>query len=101
MRVVEGGNRARFALEPQTMLRIVAVWTGRQLQGNRAAQARVTGAVHLAHTALAYLFEDLLRRTEPFAIHSRGPNSWVSACLAAVRGICAQRRQAVSLSAGF
>jgi hypothetical protein len=70
MRVVEGGNRARFTLEPQAVLGIVAVWTDRQLQGNRAAKARVASAIHLAHAAGARQAVNLVR-TEPRALCER------------------------------
>ena len=49
--VVQGGSGAGFLLEPAKSLGIVGKCRRQHLDGDVAAEARITGAVHLAHPA--------------------------------------------------
>jgi hypothetical protein len=52
VRMIEGGDRTRFALEPVRERRL------QNLDRDRAIQARIVGFVHLAHAASAELFSE-------------------------------------------
>lgn len=61
VRVLQRRDRARFPLEPLLELRIVADVLRKDLQGDGTVQARVSGFVHLAHTAGADGGKDFVR----------------------------------------
>ena len=58
--MVERRDRARLAVEPMEAVGVVRRRVGEQLQGDLAPQARVAGAVDLAHAALSERSEDLV-----------------------------------------
>ena len=60
VRVVERGDGLRFALEAGAALGVAGGAGGQHLDGDVAAQARVAGAVDLAHPAGADGGEDLV-----------------------------------------
>jgi hypothetical protein len=53
MRVIQGGGRARFALEPLDRLRIGGELGRKELQRDAAAQANVLGLIDDTHSAAA------------------------------------------------
>ena len=53
VRVAEGGDDARLLLEALQPVRIVGAGAGQDLDRDRAAEAGVDGAVHLAHASRA------------------------------------------------
>jgi hypothetical protein len=59
--MVERGNRPRLAVESLTRLRVIEAIRGQHLYGNRTIEARVAGAIDLAHTAGADFIENLVR----------------------------------------
>jgi hypothetical protein len=60
VRVGEGGDGARLALESRATLRVGTQFGGQELQRNRAAQARVPRLVDLTHASGAYQSEDFV-----------------------------------------
>src|SRR5688500_11687556 len=60
VRVAEGGDGARLALEPRAHLRAAAVVGAQHLDRHRAVEARVARLVHLAHAARAETLQDLV-----------------------------------------
>ena len=54
------GDRAGLAVEPVKAVGVVGGRVGQELQGDLPAQARVAGAVDLAHAALAEGRNDLV-----------------------------------------
>ena len=50
-RMIQGGARLRLLLEPPEAIGITGECRGEQLDGNRAAEQRVTRELHLAHAA--------------------------------------------------
>lgn len=50
-RMIQGGARLRFLLEPPQAIRIAGKRGGEQLDGDRAAEQRIAGEVYLAHAA--------------------------------------------------
>ncbi len=61
VRVIQGGDRAGFAFETETRLRIFGLVAARHLDGHRPAKAGVSGAIHLAHATSAKVADDLVR----------------------------------------
>jgi hypothetical protein len=61
VRVVQGGDRPRLAFEAREALRVVRRGLGEDLQRDLAAEADVSGPVHLTHTPLSEGREDLVR----------------------------------------
>jgi len=49
--VIERGEQLRLALEPRQALGIRREHLGQDLQGDVAPEARIAGAIHLAHAA--------------------------------------------------
>jgi hypothetical protein len=49
--MIQGGARLRLLLEPPEAIGITGECRGEQLDGDRAAEQRVTREVHLAHAA--------------------------------------------------
>src|SRR5712692_3871359 len=70
--MVEGGGGAGFALEALERLAIARKLLGQKLQGDAAAEARVFGLVHHAHTAATELLEDAIVR-DGLADHEPSP----------------------------
>ena len=62
VRVVEGGRGPRFALETLQRLRVPGDLRRQELEGDKAAQARVLRLVDDAHAAAAQLFQYLIMR---------------------------------------
>ena len=58
--VVQGGSGAGFPLESAQSLGIVGKCRRQHLDGDVAAEARITGAVHLAHPAGAEQGDDVI-----------------------------------------
>src|SRR3974390_2896019 len=63
--MIERGQGAGFALKSREGLVVLRHGLGQHLQSYVASQLRVAGAVHLAHTALPDLGEDLIRADLP------------------------------------
>ena len=61
VRVVERGQRLRFAREARDAIRIVREHVGQDLDRDVAVQLRIARAIHLAHSAFAQLGDDLVR----------------------------------------
>src|SRR4051812_49697291 len=59
--MLEGGERARLALEARFQLGIVLHGLGQHLHGDDAVKPRVLGAIHLAHATGANGASDLVR----------------------------------------
>src|SRR5439155_11637447 len=59
-RVLERGNRTRFALEPLFELRIGSAMLGQNLDGDDAIQAGVASAVHFSHPAHSNARDDFV-----------------------------------------
>ncbi len=58
--VIQRREQTRFALEAPQSFGIVGEGVGENLDGDVAAQARVAGAIHLAHAACADLLDDFV-----------------------------------------
>jgi hypothetical protein len=72
-RVIEGGRRGGFLPEPTDAVRVLGVGVGENLQRNDAAKPGISGAIHLAHAALADFGEDLVRAKRLADLQSRIP----------------------------
>lgn len=59
VRVVEGGGRTSFVLEAPDASGVRSHFRGQNFEGYVAAQFRVAGAVHRAHTARTEFAHDL------------------------------------------
>jgi hypothetical protein len=57
--VVQRGQQLRLTLEPRNAIAIAGKGRRQELQGDVSLQARVAGAVDLAHAAFAKRFDDL------------------------------------------
>ena len=64
--MVERGDGARLLLEAAHAIGIVGNGLGKDLDGDRAIQAGIASAIHLAHSALADMALNFIR-TEFFA----------------------------------
>ena len=62
VRMVEGGSGPRFALETLQRLRVAGDLRRQELEGHKAAQARVLRLVDDAHAAAAQLLQYLIMR---------------------------------------
>ena len=71
VRIVERGDGARFLLEALPRLRVSGERAGQHLDGDRAVEPRVTGAIDLAHAARAERRDD--SRTDPDGCLPRTP----------------------------
>lgn len=60
VRVIERGERLRFACQPGESVGIVSNGIAQDLQRHVATEPGIAGAINLAHTALADLAEDLV-----------------------------------------
>jgi hypothetical protein len=58
VRMIEGGERLRFALESQRAIRITDEVVGQDFDGDVAIQFGIARAIDLAHAAFAQLVED-------------------------------------------
>jgi hypothetical protein len=59
--VVQRGHRLGFLFEAPQPIAIAGKRFWQNLQGHFAAQARISGAIHLAHAARAYQRLDFIR----------------------------------------
>src|SRR5579863_93655 len=59
--MIQAGNRASFALKPLAQLGTAGEMSGRNLNGDDAIEARVAGAIHLAHPARTDGGKDFVR----------------------------------------
>ena len=58
--MIQGGEHARFALEPRQPVRIVNDRIGKDLDRDLALEARITGAIDLAHATRAECADDFI-----------------------------------------
>ena len=59
--MIQGGEHARFALEPRQPVWIVNDRIGKDLDRDLALEARITGAIDLAHATSAEHADDFIR----------------------------------------
>ena len=76
IRMVQGGEQVRLALEPGQALLVGGEVLGQDLDGNVALQVRITGPIHLTHAARTERFKDLVM-TEGFPNQDDGSLSGV------------------------
>ena len=60
IRVVQGGEQARFALEAAAPVRILEKLSGQELDGDVAVEAEIARAIDLTHAPGAESTEDLV-----------------------------------------
>ena len=75
VRVVERGERLRFAGEPGQPIRVVGEGVGQDLQRDIAIELRVAGPKHLSHPAFADLRGDFVDAEA--GAGSEGQLSWI------------------------
>jgi hypothetical protein len=72
-RMIKGGRRGSFLPEPPDAIAVLGICVGENLQRDVAAKPRISGAIHLSHTALADFGEDLVRANRLADLQSRIP----------------------------
>ena len=60
MRMIQAGNRLRFALEAFAQVSAVGEMSGKNLDGDDSIEARIAGLVHLAHSTRTNSGEDFV-----------------------------------------